>query len=112
MAGGCIANAGKMRHRVAIQSNSVIQDDFGQEIKTWVTDSSAYARIEPLRGRERIEALQVAPEVSHKITMRKNTVNAENRILFESRIFNIEAVLNVDEADIILEILCKESPEP
>ena len=105
--------AGDLRHRIAIQSHSTVQDVAGQEVKTWATDITVSARVEPLKGKERFEAQQVAPEVTHKITMRGGvTVTAENRILFKTRIFNISSVIDVDERGILTEIICIESPDP
>ena len=112
MAGKCIVNIGELREVVAIQSNSVVPDDFGQEIKTWATDATVRASVMPLTGKERFESAQVAPEVTHKITIGHGaTVTAESRIVFETRIFNISSVINVEERDILLEIAAIESPE-
>lgn len=111
--GCCVGNVGKFGKRVVIEDYSTVQNVAGEEVKTWATASTVWAKVEPLSGKERFEAKQVAPEISHKITMRGGiTITPENRITFDSRIFNINAILNIEEADVILEVLCTESPDP
>ena len=104
---------GKLRHRLDIQncatSSGETQDTFGEPIRTWTTSETVWASVEPLTGRERFQAQQVQPEVTHKVKMRYNTsVNAKSRLLYGSRVLQVEAVMNPEERNAEFEILCKE----
>lgn len=60
--------AGRMRDLVDILQPVKGQDQSGGETREYVRESlSAWAEIEPLRGREFIEARQVVAEVTHRI---------------------------------------------
>ena len=100
---------GKLRHYVQIESFTAAQDNYGQQNKVWATEESVFASIEPLRGREWLEAQQVSAELSHRIIIRHtNNAKPNNRIKFGTRIFDINVVRNIDERNIMQELLCKE----
>ena len=101
--------AGRLRHRVTLQSKSESLDGFGEPARTWSNDATVYAAIEPLSGRERLTADQVRADVSHRILIRhRDNVSPANRITHSSRTFEIISVSNFDERDIRLELLCTE----
>jgi SPP1 family predicted phage head-tail adaptor len=102
--------AGQLRHLVTVQSRSTTPDTYGEPAQTW---SSLYAdqpaSIEPLSGRELLNAQAIQSDVTHRLRMRYvSGVETKHRILFGSRVFDIRAVRNVDERGIELEILCTE----
>ena len=100
---------GKLRHLVKLQSSDDAMSDYGEETKTWVTDESIFASIEPIRGRELLEFDQMGAEISHRIIIR-NTDNATpaKRILWGTGIFDINVVRKIEERNIMMELLCKE----
>jgi SPP1 family predicted phage head-tail adaptor len=101
---------GKLRHLVKLQSSADTQNEFGEETnKVWSTDENIFASIEPIRGRELLEFQQMNAEVTHRIIIR-NTSNATaaKRILWGSRIFDINVVRKIEERNIMMELLCKE----
>ena len=100
---------GKLRHKVKLQSSAQAQDGYGQESKVWATDESIWAQIQPLRGAELLEYQQISTEVTHRIIIRYNSsVTSAKRILFGTRIFDINVPRNIDERNIFMELLCKE----
>jgi SPP1 family predicted phage head-tail adaptor len=101
---------GKLRHRVQIQSSTDAQDGYGEQQKIWATEENVFASIEPIRGREWLEAQQVNLELTHRIIIRHTTnATAKNRIKFGDRIFDIAAPpINIEEKNIYQELLCKE----
>lgn len=100
--------SGKLRHRVTIQTATEAQDAHGQAIKTWADTTTVWASIEPLRGREYIEARQNTARVTHRIRMRHRSLDVGQRITHASRVFNIESVINPAERDQLLEVMCLE----
>jgi len=102
---------GKLRHKVYLKSNTTSQNDYGEATDSWSTDSTVWAAIEPLRGRELLHAQQISAEVTYKITIRyTSTVTPDDRVVKadDSRIFEIVSVINPEERDEYLELLCKE----
>jgi len=101
--------AGKLRHPIEIQYDNGSQNSFGQQIPDWTKLVDWHASIEPLQGNELWRAQQVNAEVSHRVRMRyRASITPRNRIVFDSRNFDILAVLNHDEKNRELELLCKE----
>lgn len=101
--------AGKLRHRIGIQQVSEVPDEFGGITRTWSTIATRRASISPLRGRERDQARQVTPELSHKIVMRHfEGLTPKHRIEFDSRTFEINEVMTTDEIKHMQIIMCIE----
>lgn len=100
--------SGKLRHRVQIQSATEARDAHGQMIKTWTLVATVWARIEPLRGKEYIEAQASTATVTHKIKMRHRTLTVGQRLVHAARTFNIENIINPNELDVLLEVMCTE----
>lgn len=101
--------AGKLRHRVTIQTATENQDSFGQAVKTWDDTATRYASIEPLTGRELFNAVQVQPDVSHRVTLRHyEGLTPANRLKFGARYFEIKSVLNTEERGLETVALCVE----
>ena len=102
-------NPGKLRHRIEIQSSTATADTTGQKIKTWSTDTTIWAWVRPMSGREMMSAKQPVGEITHKITIRYDeTIAVTNRIKFGTRYFDINFIANYDERNVFMEIMCKE----
>lgn len=93
-------------HRVKLLARA--EAGFGQAA-TWNTYATVWAKIAPLSGRQAWAAQQFVSEVSHTITIRyRQDVQARHRIQFGGRNFEIKAVLNPEERNIRLDLLCEE----
>lgn len=104
---------GKLRHRLPLQSFVATTDEYGQPIKVYTTFATVWGRVEPLQGRELLEAQQLNSRVTHRVTIRhKPSVKPINRILHKTRILEPVSVLNIDERRIQMKILCIESIAP
>jgi SPP1 family predicted phage head-tail adaptor len=105
-------NAGGRRSLVEFQSLSGTANAYNEiipEDEVWTPYATRWAMIEPLQGRELIEAQQVKAEVSHKITILAGlTVSSKDRIRFGNRIFDIGPAVNVGEANRELQIMAIE----
>jgi len=102
--------AGELRHRVTIQQKSVTRNTLGEEVVTWQDVATVWADVQPLSGKEYFDAQQVNAEVTVRIRIRYRTgVKPEMRVVFGSRVFDIQAVINVDGRNQELQLMCKEA---
>lgn len=85
------------RNQVTIQRATEARDPVTNEpVKTWATLRQAWVSIEPRRGQERFRDGSQESTVSHVIRGHYfdfEGVTAKDRILFGSRLFDIEAVM-------------------
>jgi len=101
--------AGKLRHRVIFKASSAVKDGYGAETLTWTTYATVWAAIEPISGREMIQADQMQAETTIRVRVRYNaSVEPEHRIYFGTRVLEIVSVINLTERNRHLELLCKE----
>jgi SPP1 family predicted phage head-tail adaptor len=104
--------AGKLRHRVTIQQATETRNTLGEAIKTWSTVATVYASVEPIRGREFFAAEQVQSEISHRVRMRyRSGLAPRMRLLYGSRMLQIEAVIDVEERHRETQLMCREMPD-
>ena len=102
--------AGRLDKRVTLQSATIARDDNGQPIETFSTVAEIWAAIDPIRGREFFSAQQVSADTTHRLTIRYRAgVSVQNRILYGSRVFRIESVINPLERSERLELMCVET---
>ena len=103
---------GKLRHRIAIEVESAATDSYGGQLDPWASPrvvARVWARIEPLRGREQLRGMQLESRVTHRVVIRhRSDVGPANRLRFGTRLFNIRAVIDVEERSRWLELLCEE----
>lgn len=103
--GNCTYLPGTMKHRVTLQSISRVSDGQGGYTESWTDVADLWASIEPVKGYEKYQAMQVQTPVSHKMVIRyRSGVTTKNRILYGSRVFDIKEVLNVNEDGRFLQI--------
>ncbi len=90
--------AGKLRCWVTIQQIGTAQDASGQVVDSWSTVATRWASIEPLSGREYFAARQFQAQVNIRVRLRYLAgIVAKMRILYETRVFDIEAVIDPGE---------------
>jgi SPP1 family predicted phage head-tail adaptor len=100
---------GALNRRITIQTRSTSQDSWGQQVTTWTDAISCWAQVEPLEGRELQMAMAINVSISHRITiLYRSSVTAAQRVVYQGRILNITAVLDVDTAHEQLQLLCGE----
>ncbi len=92
---------GKMDKKVSIQKYTETSTAEGTPILTWAEENKMWARINPISGKERIEADRVEANITHRITMDFYSpgLTPKDRIVWNSRNFHITAVINVGELD-------------
>ena len=101
---------GPMRHRITIEAPVETQAADGSILQSWETFAEAWASIEPLIGKEYFAQQREQAVVSHKIRMRYQPgITHKMRVAWESRLFEIESVLNVGERSREIVLMCGES---
>ena len=99
-----------MRHRISVQSRTRSADGQGGFTESWATAVEIWASIEPTKAYERFQAMQTQTPITHKIKCRYNAnITTAKRALFGARIFDIKQVLNIDEGNAFMEMLCVEN---
>jgi len=100
---------GQMSHRIQIQRYYEVADAFGELTKTYHELATVWAKITPLTGKERVEALKVQAETTHSILIRyRSDVEPNMRILYDGRYMEITAAINLKEEDRFMQLLCTE----
>ena len=103
--------AGKLRHRIELQTSTDSQNATGENIQSWAKTADLWASIEDLSGRELLLAQQVEAEVTTRVVIRYRAgVTAKQRIVSGSRTLEIESVIDSEGRERRLELLCKELP--
>ncbi|MFW6069656.1 MAG: phage head closure protein [bacterium] len=101
--------AGRLRHRIILEDKTEVQDEYGEPDYTWSTLAEVWGAVEPLLGRQFLEARVQGQEVSHRIKIRGGVaVTPEMRARFGSRIFEIESVIDVQERGVEMVLMCQE----
>src|SRR6266852_5251210 len=101
-------NIGQMRYRVNLLRPSTVRDTFGGKTSP-VAFATTWASVEALQGKELYKAQQMVAEVSHRVTIRYQPgVLAKDLVDFKGRIFSVESVINVEERNRFLQLLCLE----
>jgi SPP1 family predicted phage head-tail adaptor len=90
--------AGRLRQRIRIEKKTVTRNAVGEEVIAWAPLVSLWASIEPLRGREYLEAKQVQASVDARIVVRyQPEILPSMRVVFSERVYAIESVIHVAE---------------
>src|SRR5690625_2095255 len=101
--------AGKLKQRITIQKEERVRQPSRSYETEWVPFLDSWARIVPLSGTERYTAQQVQSELSHRVEMRyREGIKPQMRVRYGERSFDTEAVLNLEEADRELHLMCSE----
>lgn len=87
--------AGKLRHRVSLQSWVKTQDEnTGAIIEGWDAGVTIWASVEPLSAREFIQSSAGQSQITARIVIRyREGVDATMRIVHRGRFYNIQGVL-------------------
>lgn len=101
--------AGRLRQRITIQDKTVVQNDYGEEDITWTEVATVWAAIEPLRGREFLDAEMASAEITTRIVIRhRDGISPEMRVLHGATVYNIRAVIHVETRQREIQLMCQE----
>lgn len=103
---------GSLRKRIAVLQRSDTQSLSGAMIPSWPTYVTLWGEITSPTGRELMAAQQVQANISHTVTLRwpgaSYTITPSMRLSYKGRFFDINAILNEDERNRTLTLLCTE----
>lgn len=101
--------AGRLRHRITIQQKAPTRDSFGGEVEAWTAVATVSASVEPLDGREFLEARQLQAEVTTRIRIRYRTgIVPQMRVVWGSHTYDVQAVIDPASRRRELQLMCKE----
>ncbi len=102
--------AGKLRHWITIQTRTDTMDSYGEPIPAWTIFDQVWASIEPITGREYFASKETRSQSTHRIRIRyRSGITTKMRISWDSRLFDIESILNTEERDRELVLMCVET---
>ncbi len=101
---------GALRHKIEIQAFIITEDELGNQTEEWAKVAEAWAAVEPVSGKEYWAAAAAQAEATIKVTMRAPGVEVgpSNRIIFDGRTLEVESVINVEERNRELVLMCRE----
>jgi len=98
-----------MNKRVMLQQMARAADGQGGYTETWTDVFRLWAEIVPLKGYERMQAMQLEVPVTHKVNIRYYPgITAKQRLVYGCRIFNIKEAIDPNEGRMFLQLTCVE----
>jgi SPP1 family predicted phage head-tail adaptor len=102
--------AGELNKRVELQYSTRVPDGLGGYTTAWVRAATVFAAIWPTSANEITAANATSMVVSHRIRIRyRSVLKASWRIKYGNRYFNIVSIINPNEANKMLDLMCKEA---
>lgn len=87
-----------MRNRIEIQEYEESTNDNGYPVEDWVTKHILWTKIKTVKGSETISAAAEVNTNTYRFIIRYTEgLHAKQRVLFNGKYFDIQAVLNDDE---------------
>ncbi len=104
---------GKYRHRATLQQRATTVDSYGEDVRTYTTLAKVWATLEAVTAREAFESQQVQADVTHRIKFRfaeayLSGMNPEDRIVIDSRTFEIVSLLDRQGREREIEVIAVE----
>lgn len=99
----------ELRHQITIQEKVQVPDGMGGFTETLNTVHETWAAIWPVSAKETRENMRVEANVSHNIRIRyRSGITHAMIVVFGTRIFEINGLINIDERNIWLDMVCNE----
>lgn len=102
---------GDLNKLISIIGTTRIGDSMGGFTETDATiASNIWAAIWPLSASEQIRSMQPTMEISHRIRIRyRSAFRPDWRIKFGARYFDVKGIINPNERNEYLDLMCKET---
>jgi len=112
MARCCEIKSGDLKHSVTIQQKSFTRKSGGGQTVVWQTFATVFARIIPRNQSEYLRAMQFEAQTTHRMIIRyRSDLNHNMRIKLGSRYFNVQSIIDIEEAHRWLQIDAIETAE-
>lgn len=103
---------GALNRVITIESKTDVADGMGGFTSTWGTRSGmgeVPAAIWPIKAVEAQQNMAIVMNVSHQIRIRYHAgILPADRVKYGARYFNIVSILNKEERNVFLDLMCKE----
>jgi len=100
---------GKMRYRVKVQRATNTRDAGGGLSQTFSPVTTIFANIKPKNANSIYRQGILQEKVTHEITIRyMKNIDTNSKITYGTRQFAVNGIINVDERDRFLTLLCEE----
>ena len=100
---------GDLNKRITIQAATKVNDDMGGFIIAWADIDTIWAAIWPIGAKELILSMQNVMEITHRVRIRyRSVLRPEWRLKFGTRYFAILSIINPNERNEWLDLICKE----
>lgn len=101
--------SGALNKKITLRSFTRSVDAYGEPIKTYSDYATVWASIEPIKGDEFFQARKETAEIDTKITLRyRRDIRSSWEIMYGIKRYTIQAIINPKNANIKLELMCKE----
>ncbi|MGE7604939.1 phage head closure protein [Peribacillus sp. NPDC097675] len=98
-----------MNHRITFQKKTVVVDDLGWQEEVIQDFKSVWCAIKTVQGREYFAAASTQNENTYRFVIRHmDGLHPSMKIKYDARLFEIESILNDDEANRTITIIAKE----
>lgn len=99
----------ELRHQIIIQEKIQTPDGMGGFTETLNTVHETWAAIWPVSAKETRENMRVEANVSHNIRIRyRSGITYAMIVVFGTRTFEIKGIVNIDERNTWLDMVCNE----
>lgn len=102
--------AGRLRHRVVVEEPVTTQNETGEEEVVFTAIGREWASVQPLRGREQLQAQQIDATLDTKIGMRwsptVDRITPKWRLSHLGVVYNVVSVAHIDMARREVELMC------
>lgn len=101
--------SGKLRNKVTVQNATTSQDGMNEQIESWSNGNTWHCSIKPISDTEGERETAINTVARYELRGRyDSTITTESRLIFGSRTFHIEQVLNTGERDRELRLIVRE----
>ena len=102
-------SAGRLRHRITIRRNAMVDDGLGGQTPSWATIAQVWAEVEGIDGRESMMAHALQGVSNYRITIRTlpSLLDSDQIVLSDGAELNIKSVSDPDGRRIQLQILAE-----
>ena len=101
---------GDLSRRIELQSPVDVSDGMGGASRTFKLEGIVWSAIWPVSATERIQANAPTLVISHRVRIRyRDDIAPDWRIKYRHRYFSIVSIVNANEADRQLDLLCREA---
>lgn len=105
-----MTRSGAYRHYAAVEYQKRNEDGAGGYLEQWKPLDECFISLSPVSARERSQAMKIAAEVTHRVTIRwRPDMPKQVRFVIGTRVFTqVGPWRNVDERNKDIELLCME----